>query len=173
MIQNMMKAKNIAIYVSAAMVALTFVGCKPTEANYRKAYDAALAKRAEAAEQQMRPATGLLSDEGPQMRVLKGDTVFVENIRLSLPDGGPMPGKWAVAVGRFRMDTNARAGAEALQSEGWKDALYARASGQAFYTIAACVPTLAAAHECGRKFIEEHPGYPYVGLPGKPVLLSY
>lgn len=45
-----------SIVISAAMAALMLVSCKPTEKNYKAAYDAALKKRAEVAEQQMRPA---------------------------------------------------------------------------------------------------------------------
>ena len=71
-----MKIKHM-ICISAAMVALMFVGCKPTENNYKAAYDAAVSKRQEVAKEQMRPASGLMSDDGPQLRVVDGDSVYV------------------------------------------------------------------------------------------------
>ena len=83
------------------MAALMFVGCKPTEKNYKAAYDAALSRRQEVAQEQMRPATGLLSDDGPQMRIVGGDTVYVLRERLRLTDGTRVPGKWCVGVGVF------------------------------------------------------------------------
>lgn len=127
--------RHITSIVSAALVALTLIGCKPTEKNYKAAYDAANAKREQAAAEQMRPATGLLSDDGPQMKVVEGDTIYVDRQRLRDLDGKTMTGKWAVAVGVFKMDTNAKASVEAMKQKGFSDAAVAKVGGQRFYVM--------------------------------------
>lgn len=150
-----------------------FVGCKPTEKNYKSAYDAAIAKREQAAAEQMRPATGLLSDDGPKMRVLAGDTIFVSQERLRMPDGGKVPGQWAVAVGVFKMDTNAKASASALRDKGYGRATAVKASEGRYYSLATTVSTLDSARVAQREFRDANPGYPFIGLPGAPVIINY
>lgn len=161
------------LFIGAAFAALMFAGCKPTENNYRAAYDAALAKRREAAEQQMRPATGLLDDEGPQMRVLAGDTVFVLSGRLSRLDGSRPEGKWALAVALYKMDTNARAAASDLALNGYPDAFAAKSTDDNYYTVAAVSASMDSVVAESKAFKLRFPGYPYVGLPGAPVLIAF
>lgn len=112
--------KGYAMTLSAAvMAALLLASCKPTEKNYKAAYDAALEKREAAMREQMIPTTGLMSDDGPQMRVVEGDTVYV--LREALRRGEPSRkvGGWSVAVALYKMETNARANVENLVSEGY------------------------------------------------------
>lgn len=166
--------KSLYLYiVSAAFVALTLVGCKPTERNYQMAYDAAKAKREQAAAEQMRPATGLLNDEGPQLRVVYGDSIFVLHEMLSLPEGGRPSDRWALAVGVFKMDTNAKAAANDLKSHGFENAFLAKARGDKYYTIAATAPTMDSLRTVSKRFQKTFPDYPYVGLPAAPVLVSF
>lgn len=159
--------------ISAALAALMLVSCKPTENNYRTAYDAALRKRAEVEEQQMRPVTGLLSDDGPQLRVVDGDSLFVSRERLRQLDGSRPGGHWAVAVGLFKIDTNAKASAADLAAAGWKSAIPAKVPGGGFYALADTVVSLDEARVSAAKFKRDFPDYPYVGLPGAPVLINY
>lgn len=165
--------KTKPILVGAILIALTFVGCKPTERNYQAAYDAALQKREAARAEDNLPATGLLSDDGPQLRVLDGDTVYVLRETLRQADGKRIAGRWSVAVGEYRMDTNAKANAEALRSQGWPDAFTAKATGGRWYTLLRSVSTLDSARNISVGFRGAHPGYPYVGLPSSPVIIGY
>lgn len=166
--------KTHIVSMSVALTAtLMLVGCKPTEANYRAAYDSAKAKREAAAAEQMRPASGLLSDDGPQRRIIEGDTLFVDHVALRLEDSTKPPGRWAVAVGKFKMDTNARAGAAALRDAGWPGALHAKGQGGYHYTVPATTTSLDSARIISRQFVKRNPGYPYVGLPGSPVLIAF
>lgn len=165
--------KQTYLFVSAALVALTFIGCKPTENNYKAAYDAALARRQEAAAEQMRPVTGLLSDDGPQLRVVDGDSVYILKERLRTPDGARPDGKWAVAVGVYKMDTNAKAAAEAIRKEGFRQAGVVNAPGGRHYTVAALTQTLDSARIVSKVFRMALPDYPFIGLPASPVLISF
>lgn len=162
-----------SIIVSAATAALMLVGCKPTEKNYRTAYEAALQKREQAAREQMRPATGLLSDDGPQLRMLGNDSVYVQKERMFTLDGKRLRGGWAVAVGLFKIDTNAKASARDLQTAGISRAFPAKVSGGRYYAVADTVATLDEAGRVAEDFRDKFPDYPYVGLPAAPVLIQY
>ena len=128
----------------------------------------------------MRPTTGLLSDDGPQMRIIGSDTVYVNRAILRTEDKKRPQGTWAVAVGMFKMDTNARAAAENLQNllwnvhiDGWKDAFMANSTGSVYYSIIGTTTSLDDANALQKAFRSKHPDYPFIGLPGAPVLLHF
>lgn len=155
------------------MVALTFIGCKPTEKNYKSAYDAALEKRAEAVREQMIPATGMMSVDGPQMKVVAGDTIFIQRDRFRDFENKNMPAPWAVAVGVYSMDTNAKASLKSLSEAGWDmETTVVKAPGTKNYAVVAFAPTLDECIAISKKFQEKFPDYHYIGLPGAPVLLA-
>lgn len=170
---------NHKIMMSAAMVALMLVSCKPTENNYKAAYDAALAKREAAAKEQMLPATGLMSDDGPQLRIIDGDSVFVLMERV-FPEGERRAVKgWSVAVGKYKMSTNAKAGADAIRAKlhraGVADSLAraVRATSDRWYTLVGTYSTLDSARIRAASFRKDNPRYPYVGLPHSPILIFH
>lgn len=165
--------KSFSIIISAVVAALIFVSCKPTEKNYKAAYDAAKAKREAAAAEQMRPATGLLSDDGPQLRIVDGDSIFVLRERLRLPDGSRLPGKWAVAIGLYKMDTNAKASADVIREKGFNMAGIAKASQGRFFTIVSTRESLDSVRNDAKQFRKAFPEYPFIGLPGAPVMINY
>lgn len=159
--------------ICAAIVAHILIGCKPTEKNYQAAYDAAQAKRAEAASEQMRPATGLLSDDGPQRRVLDGDTIYVLSERTRTLDGQKIPGKFSLVVGSYKMDTNAKASATDLTSSGYPGAFAAKGFNGKYFTIVTTSSSMDSIRMESKKFKKKFRDYPYVGLPGAPVILSH
>lgn len=167
-----MKIK-FGIYVSAAFVALALIGCKPTENNYKKAYDAAVLKRQKAAEEQMRPSTGLLSDDGPLLRVVNGDTIYVLSEPLRQLDGTRLPGTWALAIGAYKMDTNAKASARDMVNNGYQAAVAAKGAEGKYYTVIMTSTSLDSVRNVSIRFKKAFPEYPYVGLPGAPVLISH
>lgn len=166
------KINKIFLIVCAAFVAHTFISCKTTEKNYKAAYDAALSKREQAAKEQMRPASGLLSDDGPMLKVVNGDTLFVSNDRVFNLDGSRNTARYFLAIGVFKMDTNARAGAEALKNEGFPKAAAMKAPGGRFFTIADYSSSLDSIIDASKQFKHKFPDYPYIGLPGNPVIIG-
>ena len=149
---------------------LLSVGCKPTENNYRAAYEAARNKREKANEEQLVPTTGLLSDDGPSMKVIEGDTVYVTRDRLRRdPETSELLKTYNVAVGVYKMNTNARAQAAALSEKGY-NAFAVQTTGDRWYTIVGSFDTLKDAQEFITGFKKKNPGYPYIGLPGAPVI---
>lgn len=154
---------------AAVMLLMVVTGCKPTERGYKAAYDAALAKREKAQAESMLPASGLLSDDGPQPRVLDGDTVFVTSALLKFDDGAVRP-MYNVAVALYKMNTNARSMATDLKSKGY-DAVAAQARGGKWYTVAGAFTSLTGARDFILKFRKDNPGFRYIGLPGAPVVI--
>ena len=144
------------------------VGCKPTEKNYRAAYDAALNKRAQAAESVA--ADGLISDDAPRRIVIGGKdySVIDENVKADSDDD--TLGKVLVAVARFKMPTNARAGAEALREKGY-GAVAARAMGEKWYIIAGSFPDVGEAASFIAGFRKDNPGFMFIGLDGEPLII--
>lgn len=156
----------------AGMAMLT--GCKPTEKNYQAAYDAAKAKREKANVELGLPATGLLSDDGPMLRIVDGDSIFVARERLRIPNDIPevdRPKEFSVGVGVYKMSTNARAAAEDLKKTGYPARAF-ETTGERWYLIADSFKTLTEAKEFVKSFRKTHPGYPYIGLPGSPVVIG-
>lgn len=152
-------------------VVLLLSGCKPTEAGYKNAYDAALAKRQAAEAEAMIPATGLIPIDGPKKQVIYGDSLFVENERLSRNEVGGEPLAYYVVVAKFKMSTNAKANANALKAKGWQNANAYQITGDRWCVVIGGDSDLKKAVEMLRKFEKSNADYPYIGLPGAPIIL--
>lgn len=151
---------------------LMLCACKPTEKNYRAAYEAAQAKKA--AEREADAELGLpelTSTEGPRRQRVGLDTAYVFREPLTLHGDAPAKGAPAacVAVGKYKMTANAQSDADALEKEGYDAFLLATPRGE-FYTCIGSAPTLSEAVKMMREFMRKHPGRPYIGLPGEPVI---
>lgn len=166
----MNKPGSIAFIICLSCFLAMFSSCKPTEKNYRAAYDAAIAKREKANAENMLPASGLLTVDGPRLHVVGGDTLYVMNEHLkAYPDSIHLK-EYNVAVAMFKMRTNASALASRLSTE--KHAFFvAQGSEDKWYTIAGSFESLDAAIETGIDFKKQHPEYNYISLPGAPVII--
>ena len=159
-------------FIILSVVFCLLTSCKPTEKNYKAAYDAALGKReASMADIDVDLPEGALQEvDGPQLKEIDGVKVYVLNERIRRVDEGmAMPGNYNVAVGTYKMITNCKAQAESLKTEGY-EAFPAKTMGGMFYTIAASCPTLSDAV----KFIQNYKSKKdrvYVGLPNAPVII--
>lgn len=164
------------ILIACAVCALMFAACKPTEKNYRAAYDVAIAKKQ--AEQESLSADGLVAEDAPKARYIDGDTLYFANEIITVDkDFAPFKESGAadlkalnVAVGVFKMNTNARAGATALRSQGF-DAFPVKAMGGKWYIIGGSFDNLDGARAFIKEFRAKNPDYPYIGLNGHPVLI--
>lgn len=167
-----MKRLNPAIAVIVGMLTL-LSACKPTEKNYKAAYDAAKVKRQESLVD--RGVTGLLqSDDSYSIRVVGGDSVWVGHDYVSLrnaddtrPSG--VDGRYGVAVAAFRMPTNARAMTADLRSAGHGAWTAVDGRGK-WYVLADLYPDLQQAASGARSFAADRPSYIYVGLPAPVVM---
>lgn len=153
-----------------AIAALAFLsGCKPSEKNYRLAYETA----------QQRAREGL--DEGvyeqmqqemlpPMVRVL-GDSVRVQRLPLAVyyvpaqPDTASMkmPGAYNVAVAKYKMPTNARSHAESLVAEGYAAAVL-KSGTSLYYVMAGLTESLDSAARLARRYDAVHKCM-YIGIP--------
>ena len=159
--------KSVAVSVTLLFGVWLMSGCKPTEQGYRAAYDAARQKREAAAAEMMIPVSGLLSDDGPQRRIIDGDTLFVTKERVRGADGENLP-RWLLAVGVYRMDTNARAQAASLRGS----AMAVRGEGDRWYCVADTASGLDGIMAARKRFMASHPDFPYIGLPASPVIVN-
>lgn len=166
--------KNLnAILILLVLIAVS--SCKPTEKNYKAAYDAALGKRESAmADIDVNlPAGSLQQVDGPHLKEVDGVKVYLLNRRLKPEVPGipemKLPGRYNVAVGTYKMNTNCIAQAEALKEEGYQ-AFAAKDTEGEYYTVAGSFLTLEEAV----KFYQEYQSgnnRVYVGLPSSPVII--
>ena len=159
-------------FIITILIALALSGCKPTEKGYQAAYDAAKSKR-EAAVAELGvdlPAGAFQEVDGPQLKEVNGVKIYVLNERLKPADFiTELPDNYNVAIGKYKMITNAKSQAEVLIKEGY-EAFPAKNNQGIYYTIAGSFHTQAEAV----KFYEEYQkgkNRSYVGLPGAPVII--
>ena len=149
-------------------------GCKPTEKNYKAAYDAALKKREAAAvdADMMIPAGALQQIGGPQKRKIGDVEVYmlVEPIR-QIADSGVAMRRYNVAVASYKMQTNSSAQVADLVSQGY-NAFEAENGDQKFYVISAAFDTPEDAAAFISQYKVKSPDASYVGLPDAPVIIE-
>lgn len=160
------------ILIMSVALLMIMTGCKPTENNYREAYDAAMQKKkASSQDDVILPAGVKFHKAGTaDERKVDGETVKVINMRLKLADtvDGVSLDRYNVAVARYKMLTNARAQAADLRREGnvsgGENAFTAEGVDSGFYVVVATFPELRQAASFARKYAESHPRESLVGL---------
>lgn len=153
---------------------LLATGCKPTESNYKSAYDVAQKKRQAAATDpdMVIPAGGIKAIGGPEKKKIGNDSVYVRAEHLKLAgDTDARVGKWNVAVSKYRMPTNCASQVRDLESKGYKAFSMENPEG-GFYVIAGSFDELGEAVDFLAKYRKGKPASVFVGLPGEPVLLE-
>lgn len=162
-----------SVIIFGVLWAMLAVGCKPTEKNYKAAYDAALQKRQAAATDPDIdiPDGALLQTDGPQKRVVDGDTVYVQGERLKFFTGEEhAKHRYSVAVAAYKMKTNCSAQVSDLFAKGYAAFGVENPEGK-FYVIAGSFDTLGEAVAFSRKFAAAEKKHVYSGLPEAPVIL--
>lgn len=159
--------KKLLMIMAIAAVALS--GCKPTEKNYRAAYDAAINKRQSVADSL--EADGLVSADGPRSRNVDGKDYYFLSEIMKAAEGYDALLAVNVAVAQFKMPTNARSGVEALREKGY-DARLAKGMGDKWFIIAGSFDSIKEATEFIDKFRSKNPSYSYIGLGAdQPVII--
>lgn len=173
MIIMTMNMRN-AIIMLGCVMALGLASCKPTESNYKAAYDAAQQKRkAEANDPDiLLPAGGLQQIGAPVKRVIDGDSVYITAEHLKVIENQDSEArKWNVAVASYKMRTNCIAQAKELVAQGMKAFVVENVDSK-FYVIAGSFDTLKEAAAFSRKYAEGKKESVFVGLPGEPIIIE-
>lgn len=155
-------------------LAVLFSACKPTEKNYRTAYEkASQAAERKAAEEAVATDGHILESlDGPRIHVVDGDTVMIGHEMAKPIEAGRSgeTGRMGIAVARYTMQTNARRHAEDISAE-YPAAFVAKDGQDNYYVMIKRVPNVDAAIEPVRIFRISHPGYRYIGLGNAPRLI--
>lgn len=149
------------------------VACKPTEANYRSAYEAALGKR-----RQVDPDAEILYGGHTLMSSIGAipesegvDTVMVLRIPVKVIEGDSLlrSNRYRVAIGMYKMGANAKAQSARLATPG--SGVVASGEEQ-YFTIVSSFARPDDARRGAAEYYRRHPEGPYIGLdPSKPVVL--
>lgn len=159
------------IIMIAAVAAIVLTGCKPTEKNYRAAYDAAINKR-QSTEDSL-AADGLISADGPRSRMINGESYYFLTETIKVEDGDDSLKQNNVVVAQFKMPTNARSGANSLREKGY-DAKVAKGLGDKWFIVAGSFETLDEAAKFIKEFKSKNNQYSYIGLGvDEPVIIRH
>lgn len=149
---------------------LIFTGCKPTEKNYRSAYEIALQKKEKEKAAADPEEEGMIRTDAPRTEKYNGTQIRTLNEHLLVEGKTPVSQPLNVAVCLFKMPTNARAGAAAFVKEGYKG-FAAKSYGDRWFLIIGSADSMEEAVKLADKFKKKHPDYPYIGLDGAPVII--
>ena len=147
--------KYSILLIAGAMAALSLGSCKPTETNYRQAY--------EAAAEQRRESTGLDSTIYGRIRnsavtswlVVNGDSLPMRKEYIGYTDGGGSSRdnvkRYNVVVGQFRQVFNAKQMRQRLIDNGYDSAMIVHTREPLYYVVTSTASTPAATLEAWRK----------------------
>ncbi len=155
--------------MAAALMVLA-AGCKPTEKNYKAAYDAAIAKRQAVDVDIDIPTEGLIVEGEPSRRSLQGhDVWYLVSPLGTIADGSLAPQAFSVATGCFKMPVNALDQARALREK--KMAAFAvKGEQDRYYSVAGSFETLEEALVFYDEFMASNPSFTFVGLPALTII---
>ncbi len=165
------------IIASMLLSVLLLSGCKPTENNYKAAYDAAINKRKAAETVMTETADGheVISLDGPRRMDVDGISINMVTEFLRMADAdvlAPSPGlRFRVAAGRYRMPTNARAQMHVLADDGFESLLMMDGEGR-YYAVAGCFASVGEAAACVARLQRLYKPISFVGLDGLPLVVE-
>lgn len=167
-----MKFKHILLMAAAATLA---TGCKPTEKNYRQAYEVAKAKK-DYVDPDTEILTGghkLLEEESSNWKIIGTDTLQVQHFHLKPADGvWPEEGPYRLAVAMFKMDTNSKSLLADISKKGTMKPVIATDGKERHFIIAGSATTADSLEKVLSTFHKENPGFRYIGMtPEKPLII--
>lgn len=168
----MIRIKNLPMIIAVVGI-IGFSGCKPTEKNYKAAYDAALAKRqVEQNDPDMNlPVSGYQMMDSPQVRRVGDKDYYYQFVRLKpLVDSVKMSA-YNVAVAVYKMPTNCEAQVSDLRGAGY-DSFGAKSADDRYYVLVGSYPDMESAAAEIDNYVKNNKNGVYVGLPESPVILQ-
>lgn len=163
------------LLIPTAALLLLLGACKPSEKNYRLAYEAARDRERKSNEALGIDAGMLLSVDGAVATAVDGDTIYVQPLTVSVaevPDSTSMgTGDRGVAIARHSMRANAASQLADLAGRN-RGMFLARDGEGRWYVMLGRFSADREALQAIRLFGESNPGYPFVGLPGRPVVVT-
>ena len=157
--------------LSSLLLICGLIGCKPSEKNYRTAYDVAVAKQQSELPDASAGIGDAMREGGPTRKHVDGKTVWLLTEPLTKVEETGTPASWNVAVAAYKMTANAHSHAERLEREGYSSTLLKNSDG-VFYVVVATPESMSEAAEFIDSFKAKHPDTVYVGLPEGPTVLS-
>lgn len=149
---------KIFLLATVFCVALSIVSCKPTENNYRAAYDAAQGKRHIVDTDADILNSGKLEETEPEADKPKG--FKVETRRSNNVEDDDV---YMFVIARYGMSTNAEAHSAALREKGLASQAVSLGD-EEWYVAAASFPDEESAQEFGKKYEASHPRETWIGL---------
>lgn len=152
---------------------LVLTGCKPTEKNYKAAYDVALAKRqAEQSDPDMNlPGSDYQRLDAPQTKKIGDKEYNYQFVRLNPLDDSVTMNPYNVAVSVYKMPTNCEAQVSDLKEAGYK-AFGAKSGDDKYYVMIGSYSTLEDATAAVDSYVKKNKNAFYVGLDDKPVIVQ-
>lgn len=133
-----MNRKTNTALAAAAVVAVVAGSCKTSEANYRAAYDRAVAGRDSTGGVES-TVYGAQRTMSARMAIIGGDSVEIRYQRLAVTEGGGAIREtlkpYNVVVGQFKQLFNARSMRERLVDSGYPSAFVAETSEPYYFVI--------------------------------------
>lgn len=182
-----MKKNTKYLIVAVLALLLASMSCKPTENNYRTAYNAATQNRGKQKDLDRDlgiPDGGLLNEEGPQKVQLDSVSVKVGREFLSVvgddrhvdkkEEFPPYPKfvqRYVVVVAKYKMSTNAHAQSGDLRRRGLESVVMKNREGD-YYVTCGSGKDFTEAVGIKNDFENRHKTYNYVGLEGSPVIIE-
>lgn len=168
-----MNKKSIIRLAIALSGFLILTGCKPTEKNYKAAYDAALSKRqAEESDPDLNlPAGGYQRLDEPGKKEIDGKSYSYQFLRLKPLDENQKLSPFNVAVAVYKMPTNCNSQVGDLVSEGYP-AFGARSGDDRYFVIIGGFTTMEDAASAVDEYKRKNKEAVYVGLSDNPVIIQ-
>ena len=165
-------APHISVVAFLLLIVVGLGGCKPSENNYRKAYETAMGNRYNSVDS----ATLLLMEAEalPKYIYAGGDSARARVVALMRPRGendSLWVRRYNVVVGMFRMAANAASQRERLSSAGFP-AFMAVDGGNTYYVFACATDSLGKASGFIRDYVTRNPGT-WVGIPEPYVIVPH
>ncbi|MCM1291533.1 MAG: hypothetical protein NC201_04920 [Prevotella sp.] len=159
-----MKRIQYIYYLLAALIFL-LPSCKPTENNYKKAYEAAKAKREKDASDPdiIIPGGKLANDDSPKVESLDGVSYLIKYQPLKLIAGNAPLQQFNVAIASYKMTANATSHWERIKKQ-FPDAVLVQNPNEIYFVCIGGYSEKTSAVNALKDYMEKYPDAQYLGI---------